>query len=247
MMILIIMGLCAVVLFILGLFMKKGKGLMLLAGYNTMPKAERDKIDKSVLSKIAGNLMLRLALAFALLGVTIYLGLTWATIVVLVIVIADPCVAAVRLSKKTPKATVFRSRGVIAITITVIVFAAVGVMFYYGEKEPVVRIADNKIQVEAMYGLDIDIPDIKAISLIEKSMKELGVDRRTNGYGGFGDTLKGHFNSDNLGDSLLFVKSGSSPTIWIAREGGEDVYISFGDAEKTKQLYEELIAAVPPA
>ena len=242
-MILIIMGLCAVPIFILGLFIKKGKGLMLLAGYNTMPKEKRNKIDKKELSKTAGNLMLRMALELALLGVTLYSGLSWATVVLLVIIIADPCICAVRMSGKMPKAAVSKKSRAIIISITVIVGVAVCFMFYYGEKEPVVRILDNKIQVEAMYGLDINFSDITAISLIEKSMKDIGGGRRINGYGGFGETQKGYFNNNNLGDYLLFVKSGSSPTIYIRRDSKEDIYISFSDGEKTKTLYQELTAA----
>lgn len=247
MMILIIMvGLCAAPLFIIGLFMKKGKGLMLLAGYNTMPEEERNKIDKRELSQRAGNLMLRMALAFALLGVTIYLGLIWATVVLLFVSIADPCVFTVRMYRKIPKVTASKSGMIIAVAITAIVFIAIGVMLYYGEKEPVVTVLNNRIQIEAMYGLDINFTDVTAISLIEKSMKDIGIGHRNNGYGGFGETLKGHFDSESLGNYLLYVKSKSSPTLWIEHDGKEDIYISFKDGEKTKALYQELIVAVPP-
>jgi hypothetical protein len=247
-MILLIMGLCALPLLILGLFMKKGKGLMLLAGYNTMPKEERDKIDKQELSKTAGNLLIRMALELILLGAAIYLELTWLTVSALVIIIGDPCVSAIRMTRKLPKAKASKKAGIITAVITVIVFAAVGVMFYYGEKEPVITVADNEIRIEAMYGVDIEFSDVTEISLIDQSMEEIGAGRRTNGYGGFGDTLKGHFESDNLGGTaLLFVKTESSPTIRLARNAQEPIYISFSDEQKTRALYEELIAAMPPS
>jgi len=52
---------------------------------------------------------------------------------------------------KTPKAVK------IAITAFVgIVFVLVSIMFYYGSKDPVVTILDNSIQIDAMYGVDID-------------------------------------------------------------------------------------------
>jgi|AGTN01.2.fsa_nt_gi hypothetical protein len=243
-MIMIIMGFCSVPVLIIGLFMKKGKGLMLLAGYNTMPKEARDKIDQKELSGRAGNLMLRIALALALLGGAIYLGLTWATIALLAVIIIDPCVFAVRMSRKMAKEAYAKIGSIIVIVITAIALIVVGIMLYHGEKEPVVSILDNSIRVEAMYGVDIVFSDVTAVALIEKSMKGIGVGHRDNGYGGFGETLKGHFSSDNLGDTLLFVKSGSSPTIWIEREGEKDIYISFSDGEKTRMLYRELIAAV---
>ena len=63
----------------------------------------------------------------------------------------------------------------------------------------------------------------------------------SNGYGGFGGSLKGYFKSDKLGEIVIFVHSQSSPTIRIERMGKKDIYISFRDSEKTEQLYLELI------
>ncbi|EHQ89000.1 DUF3784 domain-containing protein [Desulfosporosinus youngiae] len=240
----IIMEVCAVLLLVLGLFLKKGKGLMLLAGYNTMSKEERDLIDKRELSKAAGNLMFRAALALALLGLTIYFKLSWGTIILMVILIADPIILSVRMSAKMPKTT---SRGgiIVALVFTAVTFIFVGGLLFYGEKEPVVKISDNQIRIAGMYGLSVDFSDISSISLIEKSVADLGAGRRTNGYGGFSESLKGHFDSPDLGKVLLFVKSGASPTLWIERESQEDIYLNFKDGEKTKALYQELKGVVP--
>jgi len=238
------MEVCAVLLLVLGLFLKKGKGLMLLAGYNTMSKEERDLIDKRELSKAAGNLMFRAALTLALLGLTIYFKLSWGTIILMVILIADPMILSVRMSAKMPKTT---SRGgiIVALVFTAVTFIFVGGLLFYGEKEPVVNISDNQIRIAGMYGLSVDFSDISSISLIEKSVADLGAGRRTNGYGGFSESLKGHFDSPDLGKVLLFVRSGASPTLWIERESQEDIYLSYKDGEKTKSLYQELKGIVP--
>jgi len=218
------MEVCAVLLLVLGLFLKKGKGLMLLAGYNTMSKEERDLIDKRELSKAAGNLMFRAALTLALLGLTIYFKLSWGTIILMVILIADPMILSVRMSAKMPKTT---SRGgiIVALVFTAVTFIFVGGLLFYGEKEPVVNISDNQIRIAGMYGLSVDFSDISSISLIEKSVADLGAGRRTNGYGGFSESLKGHFDSPDLGKVLLFVRSGASPTLWIERESQGNVGI----------------------
>jgi len=75
-------------------------------------------------------------------------------------------------------------------------------------------------------------------------MSEIGVGTRTGGYGGFDGTLKGNFESDNVGQTLLFVQSKSSPTIKIERIDEKDVYISFRDSKKTEQIYGELISTL---
>ncbi len=143
------------------------------------------------------------------------------------------------ISKK-PKAVI-----IAIISISAIILIAVGVLFFYGEKDPDVSILDDRIQIKAMYGLNIDFSEIADISLIEKSVRDIGIGTRTNGYGGIGGTLKGNFKSDTLGETLLFVQSKSSPTIKIERTDKKDVYISLRNSESTEQLYRELTANIP--
>lgn len=130
------------------------------------------------------------------------------------------------------------------ISIALIVFVVVVFLFFYGQKDPQVSILDQHIQIKTMYGIDIDFDEITNISLIDKSMKDIGVGSRTNGFGGIGGALKGNFNSNATGDTLLFVRSKSSPTIRIVRLGKKDVYISFLISDDTKKLYSELKAAI---
>ena len=51
-------------LVILGLVFRAGKGAFLIAGYNTAPKEEKDKIDEKKLCKAVGNLFLILAVCW---------------------------------------------------------------------------------------------------------------------------------------------------------------------------------------
>jgi hypothetical protein len=90
--------------------------------------------------------------------------------------------------------------------------------------------------------LNGNMTDIYDIMLIDKSMSEIGLGRGTNRYGGFTQTNKGHFNSNELGEYLLFVKSNSSPTLLIERSNAKNIYISYKDGERTKALYNELIS-----
>ena len=49
---------------LLGILFRKGKGLSLVAGYNTMSKAERERVDREKLARYMGNLMFILAACF---------------------------------------------------------------------------------------------------------------------------------------------------------------------------------------
>jgi hypothetical protein len=138
-----------------------------------------------------------------------------------------------------------KSAAIAIISIIAITLIGVGALFYYGEKDPEVSIFEDCIQIKAMYGLRINFSEIADLSLIEKSAGDIDIGRRTNGYGGIGKALKGNFKSDTLGEILLFVQTGSSPTIKIDRADKKDVYISLRDSESTGQLYRELIANIP--
>ena len=111
----------------------------------------------------------------------------------------------------------------------------IGILLIFCEKEPVVIIHSNSIQIEAVYGTDIDFSNIEGISLLDHSMREIGAGTRKNGYNG--GAWKGHFSS-----GLLFVKPESSPTIQIKQYNGSTIYISFEKSEQTAMLYRELSA-----
>jgi len=134
--------------------------------------------------------------------------------------------------------------GIISIIITIIVLIAVSAILIYGAKEPEVRVFADSVQIKAMYGLTINFSDITDVSLIENSMREIGdVGIRVNGADTFG-TLQGHFKSDTLGETLLFVRLNSSPTIRIERDNGKNIYLSFSSEEKTLTLFNELNTAI---
>ena len=126
------------------------------------------------------------------------------------------------------------------IAITILIFIAVGVLFYHGEKEPEINIFDNSMQINALYGLRLNFSDIKSVSLIHDSMNGMGAGVRTNGYSSFSQTLKGHFYSEELGQTLLFVQGNISPVIRIERFDKKDIYLNFKDSDKTERLYLEL-------
>ena len=74
----LILNVCIILLFVgLGIAFKYGKGLDLVAGYNTMPAEEKEKIDKEKLSKYMTGLMLSLAACWCVLSIGIELSRMW--------------------------------------------------------------------------------------------------------------------------------------------------------------------------
>jgi len=235
--VLIVFVICAIPTFILGLFIRKGKGLMLISGYNTLPKALRDTIDKRWLSRSAGNMIIRLSVELVLLGVVLFFEIPFAFFIVFAILMIDSTVSSIRIYSRFPKTkmNVWSLRILMAITVAMLI--GMPVLFYFGEREPNVFIYESSFRIDGMYGTEVPISTIRDIALIELSMRDIGTGMRRNGYS-LGNTLKGHF-----GSGLLFVAASSSPTIRIERFTS-NIYISFSDAEQTVGLYERLLEAV---
>ena len=53
---------------LLGILFRRGKGLSLVAGYNTMSKAQKEKIDSEKLSRYMSNLMFALAVCWLIIA-----------------------------------------------------------------------------------------------------------------------------------------------------------------------------------
>ena len=253
----IIPAIIAALLATMSVFLLNGKGAFLIAGYNTLKKSEQAKYDEKALCRFTGRLLIIISPLLLLVPIGIYFEATWLSL--LGAAVLAGCIAGAiiymnsgnRFRRSGPemptlaadsKAAPWNARAVIIFVCVVV--AAVGIMIYQGGKETVVTVSDSGIQIKGMYGLSVGIADITDITLIDKSMSEIGAGsmERVNGYGGFGQALKGQFRSDSLGDILLFVQSETPPTIRIETVGKSDIYISFRDGDKTEQLYRSIIS-----
>jgi len=131
---------------------------------------------------------------------------------------------------------------------TAAMVAATGVMLLVGMQDPAVSVGADRIRIGGMYGLSVYFTEMTAVTLVEKSMNEIYAGEsvvRTNGFGGMGQSNKGHFRSRTYGEHRLYVQARTSPTIHIKRRGG-DIFISFRNSEKTERLYDEMISAMMP-
>jgi len=258
----IITAIIAVPFVVMAIFLLKGKGAFLIAGYNTMNDEKRKTYDEKALCKAAGKLLLIITVLMLLFPLAMELEAMWlfwvAFILVFVVIFGFMIYANTgnRFRKAIDpgdeqaagESNAKMSNGkklilFVGIVITVLVLISVCVMFYYGDADPVVTVNSDHIQISAMYGLNVNFSEITNILLVDKSMTQLGIGTRTNGYAGFGQALKGNFNSVERGRQLLFVYSSSSPTIQISRTSGVDIFISFSDSTKTLQTYNKLAAA----
>jgi hypothetical protein len=90
-----------------------------------------------------------------------------------------------------------------------------------------------------MYGLVVSLSDIGSVELKPKLPGDL---TRTNGYGGLGSVLKGHCSSD-IGPVTVFLDPAVPPFIYLTT-ADVNLIVNVDSAEKTRALYDELLAAV---
>jgi hypothetical protein len=129
---------------------------------------------------------------------------------------------------------------VIVFVLILIVAAGSIVLVAYGERDPVYTISqeNNTFTIESMYGTVIDLSSINSIELHESLPGGLS---RTNGYGGFGSTLKGYCRSD-LGPVTVFLDTAVPPFIYLST--ADTVYIfNATTSDQTKPLYYNLRSA----
>lgn len=163
--------------------------------------------------------------------------------VLTVAVVVDAVGTSLYLSKEAQPRRMSYKNNIAALVIGLVSVIVVVVMFFGGNSEPKVEVENDTLHIQAMYGTDIALSDISSIALVEESMHEIAPHmKRTNGFGGFGDALKGYFTSQEQGKMLLFVQAESVPTLRIERKEEIPVYISFKDAQQTKWLYETMLS-----
>lgn len=238
-------------LIIAALFLLNGKGAFLIAGYNTLSKARKAKYDEKILCRAVAWLLLALAFCLVILQIGTCFNLSWlvSLAIVLMLIITVGFVIYSNTGKRFLKnptdlaesESSSKPRVITMASISTIALFAIVALSFLGVKDPVVCVLDSGIEIKAIYGVEINFAEISDISLIEQSMKEIGVGMRMNGYAGVGQALKGHFRSNNTSeDFLLFVQSNTSPTIKIERCNNQTIYINLRNVEKTRRLYKDM-------
>ncbi len=136
-----------------------------------------------------------------------------------------------RLDRKQTRRAV-----IIFASIGLLLIAGLGALFYAEEQPPRVSVDRSRFKVDSfMYGEEYALREITHFSL-HSDLPRIRV--RTNGYA-LGETLRGHFRLDRLGEGLLFLEYGHPPYLLVER-GRDYVIVGFEDPSQTKRLFETL-------
>jgi hypothetical protein len=131
-----------------------------------------------------------------------------------------------------------RTRRALIALVSAFVLIGLGIaaIFYFHEQPPKVSLSASRIRVaSALYSEQLALTEITHLSL-ERRLPRIRL--RTNGYAA-GETLRGHFRLDRLGDGQLFIEYGHPPYILI-RSADAYVVVNFEDPDETIALYHRL-------
>lgn len=210
---------------------------ILIAGYNTMRKEQKEKVDIKGLSAflckgfvVMGSLQIALFYLCRLVGAAdaAISVMSVATFVVLIYML----VSAQKFDHN--KRNVWQL--VFIITFLLVVAGSVVYSIRSDSGVPEITLTSGKLSVSGIYGMDLPVQDIRSISLTD-TLPALSY--RSNGLA-VGHVRKGHFRQKDGQTCTLFLVTDQRPFIRITPSAGETVYLNLDTPVATRRKYEEL-------
>jgi len=236
---LVVLPLTALIFVVLGILIKYFKWYFLIAGYNTMPREKKQKVDIKGLGRFMGNFCFLLGGIMFTASFLSYLDYPLAaqlTILSLMVIIPVMLIKAQHFDANTrnPDGTMKMSVKIV-IGSLVALFALIGVFLYFGALPSEVLADHQGVQINGIYGMEIEWNEIAAISLEDDFP---AVIRKTNGFD-FGSILKGSFILHDACRARIYVNTKKPPFIYITTADGL-IIVNQGNSQKTEALFRTL-------
>lgn len=215
---------------------------MLISGYNTLPKKEREKIDiRPVASRmrtifcIMGLILMTVPFLLDRIGLS-----AWNEYLGLVVTLGGVAILLILNSRKQDTKKISRSKankigGWIAAGITILVFGSI----IQAAQPAKINIENGMVNISGAYRIKIPLAEITKAEVTENIPR---VKRRNNGLS-FARYHKGHFQMEDYGRSRLYLHSGKPPYLVLTTQKNGTVIINRSTPEEIYALYEAV--AVP--
>jgi heme/copper-type cytochrome/quinol oxidase subunit 2 len=234
----------AAIFILIGIAVHGFKWYFLIAGYNTMPKEKKERVNVKALGKLMGIYAYANGIVFFVMGILYALDIKISMAPAFVFMGISTLYLLIKAQKYD--GNLFDEQGklqkdagkqlAVPIVITLVTFLAVGVLLFFAVQPTKISFLDEGLQVHGMYG---EIYAWESIEEIELSEELPNIEMRTNGSG-FGSHLKGHFRTTEYGVVKLFVNANKPPFIYL-QSNGKIAIFNLADAQKTEEAYEEIL------
>lgn len=236
-----------VLFIVIGLAVHVFKWYFLIAGYNTMSKEKKAKVDTRGLGRLMGIFAYVNGGLFIMMGVLQALDLRLPLTPAIIFFFVSTFYLLVKAQKydgnlfdeegKLQKGA--KKQFTITVGILAIIFLFVAVLMLYSSQETKVTFIKEGLQIHGMYGEVYSWESIETVELREELPTIL---MRTNGSA-LGSNLKGHFSTEELGSVKLFVNTQKPPFIYLGTEDGV-VVLNTKNADETKEVFREILQQI---
>jgi len=228
------------IVLIVGLFMI-GIGFLvkavpnLIAGYNTLSKAQKENVNIEGLSSF-------LRKGFIIIGLSIivdyflskWIGLTLiANSMILIVTIVGVFVLVIMAQRFDHREK--KQSKIIYIVLGLVLLLVVG-QITYGSMSSKTTINNDSIRFSGMYGFELNLNEIQHIELLNQIPT---INKRTNGFS-FWTIKKGTYNLDQFGNCRLLIHSDMPPYLLVSKKSGDKIIINFKDSCETVNLYSQI-------
>jgi uncharacterized membrane protein len=223
------------------------KWYFLIAGYNTMPKEKKEKVDTKGLGRLMGVYSYLNGAVLFVMGIFYAAGIELSMTPVLVFFGVSTVYLIIRAQKYD--GNVFDKDGrvrkgagkqfIVPLAIIVVTLIAVAVLMIFSSQATKVTFLDEGLQVHGMYGETYAWSSIEEVTLLETLPN---IERRTNGSA-LGPNLKGNFRTSEYGAVKLFVNRDNPPFILLQSNSNIAIF-NLAQADETKDAYDKIVKRI---
>lgn len=212
----------------------------ILAGYNTMPVAERKKFKLKKFIHFYKRFHIGLGTSMLILGLLLYYSINETASIVFVTVY--PIVAYVYLLVMSIRihGGSYKKQNKVGLAVLILTIILVVGLFMWGSRASKLEIESSGIKISGMYGETIPFSEIAKVETVENIPT---IVLRTNGFS-LGTVQKGYFRTANGESIKLFLNSAQKPYVLVVKANGSKLYYGANTAEN-KHIYEELSKVMP--
>ncbi|HHT46837.1 MAG TPA: DUF3784 domain-containing protein [Firmicutes bacterium] len=228
----------------IGLAVHVCKWYFLIAGYNTMPREKKAKVNTEALGRLMGVYFYINGGVFIGMGILYALGLKPGMTPVMIFFGATTVYMLIKAQKYD--GNVFDENGklrkgagkqlALPIGIVAVILIFVAVLMFFSSQATKVTFLEEGLQIHGMYG------EIYAWNYIEDVilMEELPtIIMRTNGSA-LGANLKGYFRTEEYGSVKLFVNTKKPPFVYLHTAGRITIF-NMETPEQTEATYDKIL------
>ncbi|GEC71672.1 protein of unknown function [Flavobacterium flevense] len=216
----------------IGFIVNVNNAKYLLAGYNTMSKAEQDQVDLKTYITYFRKFHLFLGFSFFLIGILLkYLLSENAVVIFIGVYPIAAYIYFIATSAKYFKA----KKNKVGVFLLAIGLIFIVVMFIRDFKETKLILNSNSIEFKGDYGETVPFEKIKNIQLVDEKPR---IVQRINGFSA-GTIKKGIYKTDTSEKVKLIINAENKPYILITKLDGKKIYYSAKEASN-EQLFQKI-------